>query len=127
MALCIPDFTEIQDEVAPGVYKCTVKKAELKKWPNGGEYINWQLETFGETVTKNNGRNVFHKTSTTGKGAFQLQKFYRAATGQMLTGSFDTEQLLGKRVEIEVVVGVNRTTGAETGYNEVKSVKAVTA
>ena len=125
MSLVTPNFDEIQDEVAPGVYKCTVKKAEKKAWPNGGEYINWQLETYGESEPKNNGRAVWHKTALSGRGAFVLQKFYRAATGEMLTGAFDTEQLLGKRVEVEVVAGVNRTTGEASGYNEVKSVKAV--
>lgn len=127
MALVTPDFSDVQDEVQPGVYKCTVKKAELKDWPNGGKYVNWQLETYGEAESKNNGRAVFHKTSTSGRAAFQLQNFYRAATGQPLTGAFDTEQLLGKRVEVEVVAGMNRQTGEPTGYNEIKAVRPVSA
>lgn len=120
-----PDFSEIQDEVQPGVYKCTIKKGEVKEWPNGGTYINWELETYGESDPKNNGRRIFNKTSTAGKGAFMLQKFYKAATGQALTGSFDTEQLAGRKVEIEIVDGVNRQTGVPTGYTEVKTVRPV--
>lgn len=129
MALVTPDFTEVQDEMAPGTYKCMVKKAELKEWPNGGTYVNWQLETYGEADQKNNGRIIFHKTATQGKGAFVLQKFYRAAMGKVLGGNFDTTELLGKKVEVTVAEGMKKdnATGelVPTGYNEVKGVKPV--
>jgi len=118
-----PNFDDIQDQVNPGTYKVRIKKGDVKEWPNGGTYINWEMETFGEETPKNNGRRVFHKTSTSGKGAFMLQQFYRAAVGTALTGSFDTEQLVGKEVAIEIVDGVNRQTGEATGYTEVKRVK----
>ena len=104
-----------------------VKKGEVKEWPNGGQYINWELETYGEAESKNNGRRVFHKTSTSGKGAFMLQQLYRAATGTDLKGQFDTEQLVGKQVAVEIIDGVNRQTGEPTGYTEVKRVKPVNA
>jgi hypothetical protein len=128
--LCTPDFSEVQDEIAPGTYKCLVKKAELKEWgPDKGSYVNWQLETYGEAEPKNNGRVVFHKTSVSGRGAFMLQKFYRAAMGKVLGGSFDTTELLGKQVEVTVVEGMKKdnVTGEMvlTGYNEVKNVKPV--
>ena len=125
MALVKPNFDEIQDDVAPGTYKGLIKKGELKEWPNGGQYVNWELETFGEANPKNNGRRIFYKTSTSGKGAFLLQRLYKAATGQALTGSFDTEQLVGKKVEVEIVDGVNRSTGVPTGYTDVKTVRPV--
>ncbi len=123
MALIQPDFSDIQDAVGPGTYKVMIKKGEVKEWPSGGKYVNWEMETFGETDMKNNGRRVFHKTSTSGKGAFMLQQIYRAAVGQTLTGSFDTEQLVGKQVAIEVVDGVRN--GEATGYTEVKRVKPI--
>jgi hypothetical protein len=123
--LITPNFDEIQDAVAPGTYKVRVKKGDVKEWPNGGTYINWELETYGEGESKNNGRRVFAKTSTSGKGAFMLQQFYRAAVGQALSGAFDTEQLVGKELAIEVVDGVNRQTGEPTGYTEVKRFKAI--
>lgn len=121
--LITPDFSEIQEDVRPGTYKARVKKGEIKEWPNGGSYVNWELETFGEPETKNNGRRIFYKTATSGKGAFTLQQIYRAAMGTALTGSFDTEQLVGKEVAVEVVDGTNRQTGEPTGYVEVKRVK----
>lgn len=119
-----PDFSEIQEEITAGTYKGVIKKGDVKEWPNGGQYVNWEIETYGEADSKNNGRRIFHKTSTSGKGAFMLQKLYRAATGQALTGQFDTEQLVGKNVEVQVIDGVRN--GEPTGYTEVKNVKAVT-
>lgn len=123
MALIQPDFSDIQDQVSAGTYKVIVKKGEVKEWPNGGSYINWELETYGEGEAKNNGRRIFDKTATSGKGAFRLQQFYKAATGQSLTGSFDTEQLVGKQLEIELVDGVRN--GEPTGYTEVKRIRPV--
>lgn len=120
-----PSFDEIQDSVAPGTYYCVVKKAEVKDWPNGGQYINWEMETFGEEDPKNNGRRIFHKTAISGKGAFTLQQMYLAAMGKPLQGEFDTEALLGKQVGVEVVDGVDRKTGALTGYPDVKRIKRI--
>ena len=127
MSLVTPNFDEVQDAVSPGTYKVIVKKGEVKEWPNGGQYINWELETCGEAEMKNNGRRIFHKTAVSGKGAFMLQSFYRAAVGTALTGPFDTEQLVGKQVAVEVVDGINRQTQEPTGYTEVKRVKPVSA
>ena len=125
MALVKPDFSEIKEDVGPGTYRVMVKKGEVKEWPNGGQYVNWELETFGETESKNNGRRIFHKTSVSGKGAFMLQQFYRAAVGTALTGQFDTEQLVGKQIAVEVIDGVRN--GEPTGYTEVKRVKPINA
>lgn len=122
-----PDFSEVQDEVTPGTYKCIIKKGEVKEWPRGGQYINWEMETVGESDLKNNGRKIFYKTSVSGKGAFMLQRLYKTVIGQPLTGQFDTEQLVGKQVQVEVVDGVNRQTQEPTGYTEVKAVRPVTA
>lgn len=120
-----PDFSEIAEEIVPGDYSVTVKKAEVKAWPDGSNYINWTLETYGSPEQKNNGRYLFHKTSTSGKGAFMLQKFYRAATGEALTGAFDTEQLIGRKVAVQVVAGMKD--GQPTGYNEIKAVRPASA
>jgi hypothetical protein len=125
MALIKPDFSEIKEDVGPGTYRVIVKKGEVKEWPSGGTYVNWELETTGETEAKNNGRRIFAKTATSGKGAFMLQRIYRAAVGQTLTGSFDTEQLIGKMLAVEVIDGVRN--GEATGFTEVKSFKPVTA
>lgn len=121
--LVTPNFDEIQDSVGPGTYKVRVKKGTIGEWPSGGSYVNWELETYGETESKNNGRRIFARTATAGKGAFMLRDFYRAAVGQALTGSFDTEQVVGKTLAVEVVDGVRN--GEPTGYTEVKRFKAI--
>jgi len=123
--LITPDFSEIKEDVTAGTYKVMVKKGEVKEWPNGGQYVNWELETFGEAEPKNNGRRIFHKTSVSGKGAFMLQQFYRAAVGAALSGAFDTEQLVGKQLAVTVVDGIRN--GEPTGYTEVKRVAPVSA
>lgn len=125
MALVKPDFSEIAEEIVPGDYNVVIKKSELKNWPDGAAYINWQLETYGASEPRNNGRYIFHKTSTSGKGAFQLQKLYKAATGESLTGQFDTDQLLGRKIAVSVVAGMKN--GEPTGYNEVKTVRPASA
>lgn len=121
--LITPNFDDVQDAIQPGTYKVMIKKGDVKEWPNGGQYVNWELETTGETEAKNNGRRIFAKTSTGGKGAFMLQQIYRAAVGTSLTGQFDTEQLVGKTIVVEVVDGVRN--GEPTGYTEVKRFKSV--
>lgn len=118
-----PNFDDVPEAVEPGTYKVIIKKSEVKEWPNGGQYINWELETTGSTTPKNNGRKIFTKTSTSGKGVFMLQALYRAAVGQALTGQFDTEQLIGKQLAVDVADGVNYKTGEPTGYIEVKKFK----
>lgn len=121
-----PDFTEVQDEVTPGTYKVIIKKGDLKSYESGTQYVQWELETFGESEQKNNGRKIFYKTPAEGTAAFKLQRFYRAVTGQALTGQFDTEQLVGKQCEVEVVDGVSRQTGEKTGFTDIVKVRAVT-
>lgn len=124
MALIKPDFTEVPEQIGPGTYKGQVRTAAIKEWPSGDSYIEWVLETVQESNPKNNGRRIFHRTSTSGKGAFQLQKFYKAATGQALTGQFDTDQLIGKIVELTIEDGMDKKTGVPTGYTNVKDVRA---
>jgi hypothetical protein len=121
MALITPSFDEVQDTVVPGTYKCMIKKGELKEYATGTKYVNWELETFGEADPKNNGRRIYHTTPIEGKGAFLLQQTYLAAIGQALTGGFDTEQLVGKQVGVEVIDDVRD--GEPTGYTKVKRVK----
>ena len=122
-----PDLSEVAEAITPGTYKGIIKKVEVKEWPKGGQYLNCEVETFGEAEAKNNGRRIFVKTPVSGGGAFRLQELYRAATGAVLKGEFDTETLVGKQIAVEMVDGVNRQTNEPTGYVEVKKIRAVTA
>lgn len=125
MPIVTPDFSEVQDEVTPGTYSVVVRKGTLMESQSGFKYINWEMETYGESDTKNNGRRIFLKTPIAGGAAFKLQRFYKAATGEALTGSLNTEQLHGKKVTVEVVEGVDKN-GAKTGYTDIKNVRAAT-
>lgn len=120
-----PDLSEIKEEVSPGTYRGIIKGATVGEWKTGTKYVNWELETFGEVDPKNNGRRVFHKTPVEGKGAFRLADFYKAATGQVLKGAFDTDQLLNRKVEFEVIEGTTKE-GTPSGYMEVGKVRTYT-
>jgi len=122
MALIKPDFSESTDTVGPGTYKVRVTDAKMDKWAgkDGGKdtpYVNWTLETFDEAEQKNNGRRVWLKTPVAGKGVFRLKDLYKAATREELDGEFDTDQLLGKEVQV--------TMAERNGYVEVKTIAPI--
>lgn len=122
--LVTPNFNEVQDSVGEGIYKVRIVDSKLDAWagndkrPQPLRYINWTLETFNEEEEKNNGRKIFHKTPIEGPGAYKLQAFYKAATGQECKGPFDKTALHGQ--EIEVTVGPQKD---KPEYTEVKSVR----
>lgn len=128
--LIVPDFTEVKDNVTPGVYKARIVDSKVDQWA-GKEgkaptvYINWTLETYGEQDEKNNGRKIFHKTPINGPGAFRLREFYKAAMGEECQGAFDRTMLHSREVEVTIVDGKDKQ-GQLTGYTEVKAVKPVT-
>lgn len=127
MSLLKPDFSEVQENVTAGTYKVRITGAKTGEWntANGTTpFVNWEMQTFGEEEAKNNGRRIFNKTPVTGKGAFRLQQFYKAATKADLRGEFDTEQLLGKELMVTVVDGIDKE-GNPTGYTEVKACKPI--
>ena len=124
MSLVQPNFDEIKDEVGPGTYKVRVVKGEPGEWQSGTKYVAWTLSTTDEAEAKNNGRMVFYRTPTSGKGAFILQRFYKALTGEQIQGAFDTEQLYGRECVITVADGKDKE-GNATGYTEVVAVKSV--
>lgn len=122
MSLVTPDFTEVKDTVGVGTYRARIIDAKVDQWPAKDDkpaqpYINWTAKTFGEAEEKNNGRNVFFRTNTSGRGAFMLQSLYKAAIGSDLKGEFDTEQLYGKEIEI--------TMTERNGFTEPKTFRAI--
>ena len=124
MSLVTPSFTDVKDELSAGIYHARVTKVEVGEWKTGTKYLATTLETMNEDDAKNNGRRTLYRVPIEGKGAFLLQKFYRALTGEALTGGFDTEQLLGKEVIITLADGKDKE-GNPTGYTEVAAVKSV--
>lgn len=124
--LVTPDFSQTQDAVGEGIYKVRVIDSKVDTWqgkdgkPNT-TFIAWTLETFSEAEEKNNGRRIFHRTPIEGKGAFRLQDFYRAATGEECPDSFDRSMLHGREVEVTVAPQKDRPE-----YTEVKAVRPIT-
>ena len=117
-----PDLTEVTSPVPPGTYKTEIMTAEAKEWSTGTKYIAWGLQIFDNE--KFAGRNIKHSTPIVGKGAFLLQNFYEAATGEALAkGSFDTDQLLNKEVIVTLVQKVRD--GVPNKWAEVDSVTPI--
>lgn len=123
--LVVPSFDQVQDRVGPGIYKVRIIDGKRGQWAGkdgkpATDYINWRMETFGESEDKNNGRSIFHRTPINGPGAFRLQEFYRAATGEDCSGAFDVTALYGREIEVTVV---EQQKNPE--YTEIKSVRAI--
>lgn len=121
-----PDLNDLQKEIVPGAYNVRVVESSIDEWqgkegkPNT-KYVKWVLETFGADTPADNGRRIWHTTPITGRGAFLLTNFYKAAMGESMntdSPSFDTEQIHGR--EMHVVVDKNAK-----GYIEVKAVSSL--
>lgn len=120
-----PDFSEVQDQVEPGIYKTRVVAVKPDEWAANEKraairILAWTLETFGENVDKNNGRKIFHRTPIHGKGAFRLRDFYKAVMGEDLQAGkpFDPNMLMGRECEVTLVQQKD-----EPQYTEIKLVK----
>jgi len=122
-----PDFSEVSEvnnePIPSGVYKTQVLAAEQKTSEKGQQYISWKLNIVGAEgdLAKFNNQWIFHSTMCEGKAANMLKKFYKAAMGEDLTGAFDTEQLLGKEVQVVVEQRFNDD-GTVNRWPNVKSV-----
>lgn len=118
-----PDFSESVDltPVPPGSYKVRVTDAKAKVSQTGNPLVEWTLTIFGDNNASLNNRNVWHTTSTTGRGAGFLKQFLRVATGEEPTGSFNTDAIMGR--ELQAIVEEGRTaTGEPSGFPKVKAV-----
>lgn len=121
------NLSEIVDGLAEGEYKCNVVDCEMKTSKSGNPYLRWQLTAFDCPDTRFNNQSVWHSTPTTGKGAFRLMQLFKAATGAKLDArvtSLDPQQILGKQLWVTVVKSLDQN-GGETGFMEVKSVRAL--
>lgn len=125
--LITPNFDAVQDTVSEGIYKVRIVDGKLDKWEGkdgkpSTRYINWRMETFGESEDKNNGRSIFHRTPIEGGGAFRFKDFVRAALGEEPASGkpFDYTILYGR--EVEVTYGPQKSSPQ---YMEVKSVRSI--
>lgn len=125
MALVVPQFDELAD-ITPGNYKARITEAEVTTAKtSGAPMVVWKLEVFGSDNKGQNGQVITHRTMLTGKGAFGVKDLYRAAMKEELSGSFDTDMLLGKEVLLTMGQGRPQQDGSPSRFPEVKSVTGV--
>ncbi len=123
--LVMPNFDQVQDAIAPGIYQARIIDSKIDKWVGKDgkpdtAIIVWTLETFNEADEDNNGRKIFHRTPIEGPGAFRLKDFYLAAVGVECTGSFDPTWLYSAEVELTMA---QQKKNPE--YLEVKAVRGI--
>lgn len=128
--LITPDLSEAVESgsIPAGTYSARITGLELRDTKDmSAKYIRWELTIFGaEGALKNwNNWRVNYNTMTSGKGAGMLKTFFKACTGNELTGAFDFQLLVGSEVQITLVEGKMQD-GSPSKYPEVKSVKPVT-
>lgn len=115
--------------VVPGVYSARISGCEQKiAKTSGATYLKWELTIFGAEgeLSRFNNHKAWYNTMTSGKGAGMLKNLVKSATGEEIAGDFDTDNLLGKEVQLTLVEGKNQQ-GEPSGYPEVKAVKPLQA
>jgi len=125
-----PDFSNASESapIPAGVYKTRITGCEQKtSQRTGNSYLNWKLTIFGADgeLSRQNNRPLFLVTMFSGPGAGRLKDLCKAATGAVPTGSFDTDNLIGKEVEVVVADRIDQQTGQPSSFPDVKHVRAI--
>lgn len=130
MPIITPDFTEVETRpqwtTPEGTFKARIFDAQETTSKEGNPYIKWTLKLFGceETAAQWNDLTVFYNTPTTGKGAFRLQNLMKAIQGDARSVPFDTQDYLGKEIQVLLVKRV-MPDGSISKYPDVKTVSAI--
>ena len=107
-----PDFSEATEfELVPeGIFNTRITKTEVKTSQAGNQYVNWTLDIFGAEgeYEKVNNQKIWHITMCSGKASGMLKKFVKAVTGEDPVPSFDTDDLLGREVEVTIAHRVDQ-------------------
>ena len=129
--LVTPDFSEIaeqkNDTIADGIYKARIEGVEAKTSKAGDPMLSWKLVIFGAEgdYARFNNWPLFYTTMQKGRGAGILQQFYRAATKtNLMKPSFDTDDLLGKEIQV-TVKGRLMPDGTPSRWPDIGSVRSV--
>lgn len=132
--LITPDLSEAVElsdaQIPPGVYKARVTGMEKKvsKTDAATPYIKWELTIFGAEgdLSRFNNWKVYTNTMLAGKGTGILKAFYKACTGQEITGQVDFSLLHGSEVQVTLVEG-QPYNGQPSKFPEVKKVEQLNA
>lgn len=125
--LVTPNLEDIQDEIEPGDYTVRIVDVQPETSRNGTPMLKVTFETFGESEEKNNGRRIFDRVCTAGKGAFRFTQLWSAAMGEKFDKSspeFDTEMFHGKELTLTVIEGTDQN-GNPSGFPEVKGMRQI--
>lgn len=129
--LISPDFSEAKElpkdqPVPTGVYKARIEDCEAKTSKAGKPMLSWMLRIFGAEgdISSQNNRVLYYNTMTSGAGAGMLKTLIIAATGETPTSAFNTDDLLGKEIEITVQTKNDPATGELSKWSDIKAVKS---
>src|SRR4051812_18740901 len=107
-----PDYSEnIFAEAKEGTHFARIAKAEPKTQKNGEKVIAWELETFGNEDPNQNNRKLFHRTAIHGQYSGLLNIFLKAANPEYTGGEFDTDDYVGKEIEVSIIYPIDKQTG----------------
>lgn len=123
MAQIQPDYSENKfAEAKEGTHFARISAAEPKTQSNGERIIAWEMETFGNEDPNQNGKKLFHRTAIAGQYSGILNIFLKAANPDYVGGAFDTDDYIGKELEVTIVYPIDKKTGQRSQYSQVKKV-----
>lgn len=121
-----PDYSENKfAELKEGTHFVRITAAELKEQSNGA-VIAWEMETFGNADRNQNNKKIFHRTTMAGQYSGMLQLFLKAANPQYVSGGFDTDEYIGKELEVTIEYPIDKRTNQRSQYSQVKKVAPYT-
>jgi hypothetical protein len=120
----LPDFSEVV-EIAKGSYHARLAGVLSKQSQKGDHMLQWELVIVDNADPRLNGKKLKYTTMTSGPGARNFKQLVRATINPTYDGgSVDTDNLLGKIIEIVVKDGKDKE-GHPTGFPEVATVSRV--
>ncbi len=103
MRIELPNFDEVGvgfEPIQPGRYSATVTSADVRATKDGsGKLIVWELTILGPTE---NGRRLWLNTALKKEALWNLKGFLSACGAKFDEGGFNTEDVIGLKVDINV-------------------------
>lgn len=118
MPLVKPDYGSVgamRDQLVPGRYQVRVidVKESDKLDKNGHNAIVVKMEVVNNKNHLLNGKRVSRWLPLGGIGAKVLYRFLKSVDSSYKGGTFTTESLIGKMVEVDLTAGLNPATNKE--------------
>ena len=118
-----PDYAESSMAPLPaGTYFARIVEAEYENHPKSGQIIKWELEVFGNPEKKFNGKGIYHRTNISGQFSGYLKLFLQAINPNYAGEAFDTDDYIGKELEVTIAYDIDKQTGQPSQYSKIKKV-----